>query len=103
MKNLLICSAISAIAFIKGTYWICYSIPLEVGGGLLKSPHGASEAPVLSIGPHGLTSPMRLVPAEGVEPTHPFGYQILSLARLPIPPRRPPDNPHGAHFNQPPD
>ncbi len=25
---------------------------------------------------------------EGVEPTHPFGYQILSLARLPIPPHR---------------
>ena len=32
----------------------------------------------------------RVVPAEGVEPTHPHGYQILSLARLPIPPRRPP-------------
>ena len=31
-----------------------------------------------------------LVPTEGVEPTHPFGYQILSLARLPIPPHRPP-------------
>jgi hypothetical protein len=30
-----------------------------------------------------------LVPTEGVEPTHPYGYQILSLARLPIPPRRP--------------
>jgi hypothetical protein len=29
-----------------------------------------------------------MVPAEGVEPTHPFGYKILSLARLPIPPRR---------------
>ena len=28
-----------------------------------------------------------MVPAEGVEPTHPYGYQILSLARLPIPPR----------------
>src|SRR5438045_9764965 len=25
---------------------------------------------------------------EGVEPTHPYGYQILSLARLPIPPHR---------------
>ena len=31
----------------------------------------------------------RLVPGEGVEPTHPFGYQILSLARLPIPPSGP--------------
>jgi hypothetical protein len=31
-----------------------------------------------------------LVPTEGVEPTHPYGYQILSLARLPIPPHRPP-------------
>ena len=28
------------------------------------------------------------VPTEGLEPTHPCGYQILSLARLPIPPRR---------------
>src|SRR5687767_6149802 len=32
-----------------------------------------------------------LVPTEGVEPTHSFEYQILSLARLPIPPRRPPN------------
>ena len=31
-----------------------------------------------------------MVPTEGVEPTHPHGYQILSLARLPIPPHRPP-------------
>ena len=23
---------------------------------------------------------------EGLEPTHPLGYQILSLARLPVPP-----------------
>ena len=30
----------------------------------------------------------QLVPMEGVEPTHPYGYQILSLARLPIPPHR---------------
>src|SRR5439155_13397985 len=29
-----------------------------------------------------------VVPMEGVEPTHPYGYQILSLARLPIPPHR---------------
>ena len=29
------------------------------------------------------------MPGEGVEPTHPFGYQILSLARLPIPPSGP--------------
>ena len=36
-----------------------------------------------------------MVPTEGVEPTHPFGYQILSLARLPIPPRR-----HGAHSTE---
>ena len=33
-----------------------------------------------------------MVPMEGVEPTHPHGYQILSLARLPIPPHRQPDN-----------
>jgi hypothetical protein len=29
------------------------------------------------------------VPTEGVEPTHSYEYQILSLARLPIPPHRP--------------
>ena len=32
------------------------------------------------------------MPTEGVEPTHPYGYQILSLARLPIPPHRLPIN-----------
>jgi hypothetical protein len=32
---------------------------------------------------------LQMVPMEGVEPTHPYGYQILSLARLPIPPHRP--------------
>jgi hypothetical protein len=30
-----------------------------------------------------------MVPMEGVEPTHSREYQILSLARLPIPPHRP--------------
>src|SRR6185503_19822681 len=29
-----------------------------------------------------------MVPMEGVEPTHSCEYQILSLARLPIPPHR---------------
>ena len=29
-----------------------------------------------------------MVPEEGIEPSHPEGYQILSLARLPIPPLR---------------
>ena len=29
-----------------------------------------------------------LVPVEGIEPTLPCGNQILSLARLPIPPHR---------------
>ena len=33
-----------------------------------------------------------MVPMEGVEPTHSFEYQILSLARLPIPPHRPTEN-----------
>jgi hypothetical protein len=36
-----------------------------------------------------------MVPTEGVEPTHPHGYQILSLARLPIPPHRPPKQSNG--------
>src|SRR4249920_3781198 len=30
----------------------------------------------------------RRVPAEGIEPTHPCEYWILSPARLPVPPRR---------------
>lgn len=30
-----------------------------------------------------------MVPRVGLEPTHPHGHQILSLARLPIPPPRP--------------
>lgn len=34
------------------------------------------------------TGRILVVPMEGVEPTHPYGYQILSLARLPIPPHR---------------
>ncbi len=29
-----------------------------------------------------------MVPEEGLEPSHPEGYQILSLARLPVPPLR---------------
>ena len=32
--------------------------------------------------------PFEVVPMEGVEPTHSHEYQILSLARLPIPPHR---------------
>ena len=39
-----------------------------------------------------------MVPTEGVEPTHPHGYQILSLARLPIPPRRQPR--HKLYFSR---
>ena len=34
-------------------------------------------------------SPMEsALPAEGIEPTHPCEYWILSPARLPVPPRR---------------
>gem|GEM_PF-6368628 len=29
-----------------------------------------------------------LLPGEGIEPSQPYSYQILSLARLPIPPPR---------------
>ena len=29
-----------------------------------------------------------LVPVEGIEPTHCYQYEILSLARLPVPPHR---------------
>jgi hypothetical protein len=36
-----------------------------------------------------------LVPPVGLEPTHPFGYKILSLARLPIPPQG-----HGADHSR---
>lgn len=33
------------IAFIKGNYWICYSIPLGVGAGILRSTTGRPEGP----------------------------------------------------------
>lgn len=33
------------IAFIKGTYWITYSIPFGVGGGILKSVSARPEGP----------------------------------------------------------
>ena len=36
----------------------------------------------------GRKSLIYMVPMEGVEPTHSYEYQILSLARLPIPPHR---------------
>ena len=29
-----------------------------------------------------------MVPGGGIEPPHPYGYQILNLARLPVPPSR---------------
>src|SRR5687767_15095165 len=43
----------------------------------------------------------RLVPGEGVEPTHPFGYQILSLARLPVPPSGPQGREYKARTPEP--
>ena len=36
----------------------------------------------------GFFEERKMVPMEGVEPTRPCGHQILSLARLPIPPHR---------------
>jgi hypothetical protein len=35
-----------------------------------------------------LNSKKLMVPGGGIEPPHPFGYQILNLARLPVPPSR---------------
>jgi len=37
------------ITYLKGTYWIAYSIPLGVGGGLLKSTTGKPEGPYESV------------------------------------------------------
>src|SRR5687768_14845355 len=48
------------------------------------------------------TKQCRLVPGEGVEPTHPFGYQILSLARLPVPPSGPQGREYKASPPEPP-
>lgn len=39
------------IAYLKGTYWITYSIPLGVGGDLLKSTSGKPEGPYVSMFP----------------------------------------------------
>lgn len=33
------------IAYLKGTYWICYSLPDGIGGGILKSTSGRAEGP----------------------------------------------------------
>lgn len=33
------------IAYLKGTYWICYSLPRGIGGGILKSTTGQPEGP----------------------------------------------------------
>ena len=33
-----------------------------------------------------LTEGVERVPGVGIEPTQPFGYEILSLARIPVPP-----------------
>src|SRR5262245_11205274 len=41
-----------------------------------------------------------MVPMEGVEPTHSYEYQILSLARLPIPPHRLVDHQMRREVNQ---
>ncbi len=60
------------------------------------SPFAAKPNRLGSIagGQTGITifSRFLMVPMEGVEPTQPYGYQILSLARLPIPPHRLIDN-----------
>lgn len=37
------------IAYVKGTYWIAYSLPFGVGGGLLKSTSGKPEGPYESM------------------------------------------------------
>ena len=39
-----------------------------------------------------------MVPMEGLEPTRPCGHQILSLARLPIPPHRRTINIYGGNY-----
>lgn len=70
--------------------------------GLPISPHRKSfirihMSSLRGSGLGGTTStPFSLfVPGVGLEPTHPFGHQILSLTRLPIPPsRQHKDEPH---------
>jgi hypothetical protein len=47
---------------------------------------------------HTEKSLIEMVPTEGVEPTHSYEYQILSLARLPIPPRRLPKTVQNIRF-----
>ena len=42
----------------------------------------------MSVSKRDLKTKKIMVPTEGVEPTHSHEYQILSLARLPVPPRR---------------
>src|SRR5262245_23215021 len=45
-------------------------------------------------------SKLTVVPQEGLEPPHPCEYQILSLARLPVPPLGPGPSPHPPRARQ---
>src|SRR5581483_8163689 len=62
-------------------------VRIRASGGNLPSAH-RKKARKLSP-----AEARRMVPMEGVEPTHSYEYQILSLARLPIPPHRLPFHP----------
>jgi hypothetical protein len=76
---------------LPGDFWYAERKALLILGEFEEaaaSPHAGSPAAA------GRTAArdrgrLRLVPAEGVEPTRPCGHRILSPARLPIPPRRP--------------
>jgi hypothetical protein len=72
-------------------YWVaklCFGGKPKVAGFEREGKCAATDK--LRYRSHGEKKGTQLVPTEGVEPTHSYEYQILSLARLPIPPHRPP-------------
>ena len=74
----------------------CPHVGIPLSGGLPRPPH-----PFAALRLRGMPSKMKrgrhsppsempsMVPKEGLEPSRPFGYGILSPARLTVPPLRP--------------
>ncbi len=74
----------------KSKKTLCFNEGVDFGFELTATINWPTR-PSYRSGHNKRKSLIQMVPMEGVEPTHPYGYQILSLARLPIPPHRLPD------------
>ena len=65
----------------------------RLGNFIFASDSAVSCVKTVSAEPESLNSPSFMVPMEGLEPPRSHEHQILSLARLPIPPHRRPEKP----------